>query len=224
MILALTLNKSFANRVVRSFNSSLIHVSPSIDVKRSVPNYDVSSLRLPLIVKPVNSGSSLGVSKVNDLSELSTALSEAFRESNEAIVEEFISGREITVGVVRLHGQIRVLPITEIVHSDKGSFFDINAKFIGISEKQIVTPADLSDETKKRVEAGVIELYEKLHLSGLVRIDLMLGEPDEKIFFLEVNAAPSQTEYSFIMKQLAQAGWSGDGLLDFYKQLIQSAC
>lgn len=224
LILALTLNKSFANRIVRSFNSSVIHVSPSIDVNRSTSKYDASSLHLPLIVKPIDSGSSLGVTKVNDLSELPAALSEAFRESNSAIVEEFIIGREVTVGVARLSGQIRVLPITEIVHSTKGSFFDINAKFVDASEKRIVTPAELSEETKKTVEAGVTEVYEKLHLSGLVRIDLMLRESDEKVFFLEVNASPSQTEYSILMKQLAHAGYNGDGLVDFYKQLIQSAC
>lgn len=184
----------------------------------------MNSLRLPLIVKPVDSGSSLGVSKVNDLSELPVALSKAFHESNQAIVEQFIVGREITVGVVRLAGQIRVLPITEVVHSTVGAFFDVHTKCIDGSGVSIVTPADLKEETKKNVEAGVTELYRKLHLRGLVRIDLMLQQPDDRIFFLEVNAAPGQTEYSIVIQQLAKAGWSGAGLLDFYKQLIESTC
>ena len=204
----------------------MIHVSPSIEVNRSASSTspDVSSLRLPLIVKPVDTGSSLGVTKVNDRSDLPAALSTAFLESKQALVEEFITGREVTVGVARLNGQIRVFPITEIVHPDQGAFFDLAAKFIGETGIKLVTPAALSDETRGRVEAGVTEVYEKLGLAGLVRIDLMLEQPEDKVFFLEVNAAPSQTEYSILMQQVAEAGWPGEKRRDFYKLLIQSTC
>ena len=164
------------------------------------------------------------MSKVNDLADLPVALFNAFVESKQALIEEFIKGREVTVGVARLAGQIRVFPITEIVHPSEGAFFDLAAKFIGETGIKLVTPAELNEETKRRVEAGVTEVYEKLNLAGLVRIDLMLQQPDSKVFFLEVNAAPSQTEYSILMQQVAAAGWPAEKRRDFYKQLIQSTC
>ncbi|CAF1322231.1 unnamed protein product [Adineta ricciae] len=228
---AVTFNKSIASRLVRSFNSPVVHVSPSIDVFYSVPIGDstvlstlnTGYLSLPVIVKPANSGSSLGVSKVSDISQLTSALARAFEESNHIIVEQFIHGREITVGVFRISNQIQILPITEIVHSNKSAFYDAQTKLEGNDETQVITPANLSEDTKKRVEAGAIELYEKFHLNGLVRIDLMLQYPDEKVFFLEVNSAPGQTEYSIITQQLAKAGWQGARLVDFYKQLFKEA-
>lgn len=210
---------------MRSFNSAHIHVSPSIEVKQSDVSTelpDVSALRLPLIVKPVDSGSSLGVTKVNDLSELSNALQTAFKESKQALIEQFIIGREVTVGVVRLNDRIEVLPITEIVHPTQGAFFDLTAKFVGETGIKLVTPADLDDNTVQRVRAGVSEVYERLGLQGLVRIDLMLEQPENKVYFLEVNAAPSQTEYSILMGQIAHAGWTGSRLTEFYKQIIHS--
>jgi len=221
---AVTFNKSFANRLVRSFDSENIHVSPSIEVTRTRSDHlpDMNSLRFPLIVKPVDSGSSLGVTKVNDPSELPTALQTAFRESKQALIEQFIIGREITVGVVRLNNKIQVLPITEIVHPSQGGFFDITAKFVGETGIKLVTPAELDDDTVQRVQNGVTEVYERLGLQGLVRIDLMLEEPNHKVYFLEVNAAPSQTEYSILMRQITCAGWGGDRLVEFYKQIIQS--
>ena len=222
--LAVTFNKGYANRLVRSFNSSNIHVSPSIEVNQSISDRlpDLSALRLPLIVKPVDSGSSLGVTKINDLSELPAALQTAFRESKQALIEQFIIGREVTVGVVRLNDRIEVLPITEIVHPSQGAFFDITAKFVGETGIQLVTPAELDQDTVQRVQAGVTEVYERLGLQGLVRIDLMLEQPNNKVYFLEVNAAPSQTEYSILMRQIACAGWGGDRLVEFYKQIIHS--
>ena len=218
----MTYNKSIANRVVRSFNSSIVHVPPSIDVDQFSSDFDVSSLTFPLIVKPIDSGSSLGVSKVNQLSELSSALNNSFVQSNQSIIQQFIIGREITVGVVRLHGKIHVLPITEIVHPNEGAFFDTTAKFIGETGTKIVTPADLTEQIRTNVQLGVTELYQKLYLSGLVRIDMMIEQQNNYIYFLEVNAAPSQTEYSIIMQQLEQDGWNKHRLLEFYKQLIQS--
>nr|ACD54586.1 D-alanyl-D-alanine ligase-like protein [Adineta vaga] len=226
---AITFNKSIANRIVRSFNSSIIHVSPSIDVFRSVSVDDslvlhaleTNHFRLPLIVKPADSGSSLGVTKITEISQLNEAFNVAFKESNQILVEQFIDGRELTVGLFKINGDIQVLPITEIVHQRASGFFDSETKFEGSPETQVITPANLNEEIKKRVEIGVRELYEKLNLSGLVRIDLMLRLPDEKIFFLEVNTAPSQTEYSIIMQQMAQSEWAGDKRIELYKQLFK---
>ena len=227
--LAITFNKSIASRVVLSFNSSIVHVSPFVDVFRtesfdgsiSIPIPDIAHLRLPVIVKPADSGSSLGVSKVTDISQLAGALDTAFKESNHVLIEQFISGREVTVGVARIKGQIRVLPVTEIIYSQKSVFFDAHSKFQRDTGTQVITPAELGENMKKRIEAGVAELYDKLRLSGLVRIDLILEQPENKIFFLEVNSSPSQTEYSMIMKQLAEAGWSGSNAVEFYKQLFE---
>jgi D-alanine-D-alanine ligase len=174
-----------------------------------------------LIVKPANSGSSLGVTRVSETSQLIEAFNTAFKESNHILVEQFVIGREITVGVVRLNGQIKVLPITEIIHPDQSSFFDINSKFKGNGKTQFITPANLNEDTKTRVEMGVTEVYEKFQLSGIVRIDLMLEHPHEKVFFLEVNSAPAQTEVSILVEQLRLAGWDASNLVQFYKQLYK---
>jgi D-alanine-D-alanine ligase len=209
--------------LIRSFNSPIIHISPSCDVHCSESTLpDLGDLHLPVIVKPVDSGSSLGVSKVTDLKQLPDALSEAFDEAKHVLIEQFIVGREITVGVVRLAGRILVLPITEIIQSQKDAFYDAAAKFGGNTGTKMITPADLAETTMKQVEAGVSELYEKLELSGLVQFDLILEQPGDKVFFLEVDSTPSQASNSIISQQLTKAGWAGKDQVKFYKQLLGS--
>jgi D-alanine-D-alanine ligase len=209
--------------LVRSFNSPIIHVSPSHDVYSSESTIpDLGDLHLPVIVKPVDSGSSLGVSKVTNITQLPNALLEAFDESKHVLIEQFIVGREITVGVVRLTGRILVLPITEIIETEKDAFYDAAAKFGRNTGTKMITPADLTETMKKQVEAGVSELYEKLELSGVVQFDLILEEPGDKVFFLEVDSTPSQTSDSIISQQLTKAGWAGKDQVKFYKQLLGS--
>ncbi|MEI9958438.1 MAG: ATP-grasp domain-containing protein [Ferruginibacter sp.] len=104
---------------------------------------------MPLFVKPNNGGSSLGISKVKEAGELQAALDKAFKEDDQVLVEEFISGREFTIGVYKSKGKIIALPITEII--SKNEFFDFEAKYEGASEE--ITPANVEETVAEKVRS-----------------------------------------------------------------------
>lgn len=108
----------------------------------------VENLGLPVFVKPNQSGSSLGISKVKEKSELIAATEVAFKEDDEILIESFLDGMEVSVGVIDYKGETIVLGITEIVPQNE--FFDYEAKYEGASEE--ITPARIDDETRTRVE------------------------------------------------------------------------
>ena len=127
---------------------------------------------LPLFVKPNNGGSSLGISKVKEAAELDGALLKAFKEDDQVLVEEFISGREFTIGVFKSKGTIIPLPITEIV--SKNEFFDFQAKYEGASEE--ITPAKVEEAVADKVRAAAKKAYEVFNCRGVVRIDFIYDE------------------------------------------------
>jgi len=128
IVSALTFNKSYCNKVVKAFN--VVNIANSVHLIKGEP-YSVGNileqLQLPMFVKPNESGSSLGVSKVKSVEALLPAIEKAFKEDNQVLIEEFIEGRELTIGVYRVNGYLRTLPPTEIV--SKNEFFDYEAKY-----------------------------------------------------------------------------------------------
>ena len=176
----------------------------------------LKQLALPVFVKPNNGGSSIGMSKVNVAEELQPALAKAFREDDQVLVEEFISGREFTVGVFRSAGEIIVLPITEIISHKE--FFDFEAKYQGLSEE--ITPAQLSDEMKSRIQENAKKVYEVFNCRGVVRIDFIYDTLANAPYILEINTVPGQSEASIIPQQVQIMGWS---LKEFYAALIEDA-
>lgn len=192
---ALTFNKKDTLAVLSKYGipsakSIYLRLGEEID-----ENEIVEKLGLPLFVKPNQSGSSLGITKVKAQSELKEALKFAFAEDEEILIESFLDGMEVSVGVVDFNDETVVLGITEIV-PDK-EFFDYEAKYEGASEE--ITPARIDDETRKRVEEISKHAYEALGMSGFSRSEfiIMNGIP----YMLEMNTNPGFSPASILPQQ-----------------------
>ena len=168
----------------------------------------INTLGLPFIVKPNQSGSSLGVSKVNNIDELDKALEFAFAEDTDILIESYLKGTEVSVGVLNYKGTTTVLGLTEIVsHND---FFDYEAKYLGKSEE--ITPARLDAATEQKVRETAAKAYEALGMSGFSRTDFIVmdGEPH----FIEINTNPGLSPQSIFPQQAQHAGIAMSDLLD----------
>ena len=213
---ALTFNKRYTVAVAAFAG---IHVAKSLHLFKHTPvtvDSILSQLQLPLFVKPNNGGSSIGMSRVDEASQLGTALDKAFHEDNQVLVEEFISGREFTIGVFKSKGITTVLPITEIKTGN--AFFDFEAKYQGKSQE--ITPAEISPKMQEQLTAAAKRVYEVLNCRGVVRIDFIYNETKEQPFMLEVNTVPGQSAASVIPQQVKAMGRS---LTDFYTDIIEEA-
>ncbi|RQO69756.1 D-alanine--D-alanine ligase [Pedobacter sp. KBW06] len=213
---AVTMNKGYTKSIVTGIEN--LNVAKSVQVFKNT-GYSIEQikkdLKLPYFVKPNNGGSSIGMSKVTHGADLQKAIDKAFKEDDQLLIEEFISGREFTVGVVRLDGKIMVLPVTEVETAKE--FFDFEAKYTpGVATE--TTPAPIKAETKSRVAQIAEKVYLKLNCSGVVRIDFILTEDEGDFYFIEINTIPGQTATSFIPQQVAAAGMK---LNDFYTKLVK---
>ena len=205
---SLTFNKRDTLSVLSKFNipkANSIYVSKgdAIDGEQIK-----SELGLPFFVKPNQSGSSLGVSKVHSLDELPKALEFAFAEDNDILIESFLKGREVSVGVIHYKGETKVMGITEII--SENDFFDYEAKYLGKSNE--VTPADISEELKKSVEETSKKVYEALGMSGFSRTDFILM--NDVPHFIEINTNPGLSPQSIFPQQAAYSKMLMGDLLD----------
>jgi len=162
----------------------------------------IEKVGLPCFVKPNNAGSSFGISKAKTKEDILPAIEKAFKEDSQILIESFLDGPEITIGVFLYKGVIEVLPMTEIV--TENDFFDYEAKYLGKSEE--ITPARISDEIHQKLEKIAIQVYQILNMSGFSRSEYILvnNEPH----FLEMNTVPGLTSASIIPQQAAAAGIS----------------
>lgn len=212
---SITMNKGYTKAIVNGIKN--LNVAKSLQIFKE--NYSIeeikTQLKLPYFVKPNNGGSSIGMSKVKHVDELESALEKAFNEDTQVLVEEFVEGREFSIGVFKTKGKIVVLPTTEV--KTKNEFFDFDAKYTpGVTEE--ITPGDMSEEEKARVEQVVADVYLKLNCRGIVRIDYFLEHNTGKFYFIEINTIPGQTATSFIPQQVAAMGMK---LQDFYTQVLE---
>ena len=215
---AITMNKAYTKAIVEGIHG--LHTARSMRLlERDMHDVAIiaATLKFPLFIKPNNGGSSVGMSKVYNVAGLPDALKKAFNEDPQILVEEFIKGREFSIGVARLHGKIKVLPATEIITSK--DFFDYEAKYSpGVSEE--ITPADLPATKNEEIAGIVSEIYLRLNCKGMVRIDFILLEETQEFYFIEVNTTPGQSAASLIPQQVRAAGMS---VPDFYGDLIEGA-
>lgn len=174
----------------------------------------LNAVRLPVFVKPNNGGSSIGMSKVNEPGDLQHALDKAFKEDDQVLVEEFIKGREFTIGVFKTKGHVIALPMTEII--SKKEFFDYEAKYAGASEE--ITPAAVEEVVAEKVREAAKKAYGIFNCNGVVRIDFIYDEATGEPYMLEINTVPGQSEASIVPKQVKAMGWS---LKEFYSALIE---
>jgi D-alanine-D-alanine ligase len=213
---ALTFNKRYTVAVA-AFGG--ISVANSIHLFKHTPvspENILAKLQLPVFVKPNNGGSSIGMSKVTTADALAPALEKAFKEDNQVLVEEFISGREFTIGVFKTKGTLQVLPITEIETGNE--FFDFEAKYQGKSVE--TTPAFISETMQSQLEAAAKRVYEVLNCRGVVRIDFIYNEQKGLPYMLEVNTVPGQSAASVIPQQVKAMGVS---LQDFYTSIVEES-
>jgi D-alanine-D-alanine ligase len=169
---------------------------------------------LPVFIKPNNGGSSIGMSKVNDPADLEAAIEKAFKEDDQVLVEEFIKGREFTIGVFKTKGAVIALPITEII--SKNEFFDFQAKYEGASEE--ITPAQVDESIADKVRENAKKVYSVFNCKGVVRIDYIYDEQTGNPYLLEINSVPGQSEASLVPQQVIAMGWT---LKEFYSALIE---
>lgn len=214
---ALTFNKRYTVAVAAFAG---IPVSRSLHLfKQHKPDAAgvLEKLKLPVFVKPNNGGSSIGMSKVSNPAEMSSALQKAFREDDQVLVEEFIPGREFTIGVFRSDGNIIAMPFTEVKTSK--DFFDFEAKYSpGFTEE--ITPAVVAESIAQKVRDTAIKIYRVFNCSGVIRIDMIYNEARGEPFLLEINTVPGQTDASVVPQQVRAMGWT---LNQFYSALIEDA-
>ena len=208
---ALSFDKWYCNQFLRAFN---IPVAKSLflsKVDQYHPSEIVESLGLPIFIKPSDSGSSYGISKVKIIEDIPKALQFAFNEGRTVIIESFLDGIEVTCGVYRSSNGLVALPLTEIVSENE--FFDFEAKYQGKSSE--ITPARISEDLKLEVQAMAKKIYELLQLKSIARIDFMLV--NNQPYVIEVNTTPGFSAASIVPQMLSAAGIS---LGDFWGDII----
>lgn len=171
---------------------------------------------LPVVIKPASQGSSIGVEIVKEENQLDEALANAFKYSRDILVEEFIGGKELTVSMMQKDGEVVALPVIHIApHSGT---YDYHSKYTkGATE--YICPADLDEETTKKVQEISKQAYEVLGCSGVARADVMLDESGNG-YVLEINTVPGMTATSLVPKAAAAAGISFPELCNI---ILQSA-
>ena len=213
---ALTFNKRYTVAVAAFGGISVANSMHLFKHTPVSPTAILEKLQLPVFVLSYNGGSSIGMSKVTTADALAPALEKAFKEDTQVLVEEFISGREFTIGVFKTKGSLQVLPITEIETSNE--FFDFEAKYQGKSVE--TTPALISDTMQSQLEAAAKRVYEVLNCRGVVRIDFIYNEGKGLPYMLEVNTVPGQSAASVIPQQVKAMGMS---LQDFYTSIVEES-
>lgn len=211
---ALTFNKRWT---VATAAFSGVHVAQSLHLFKAAPlsvHNILSQLTLPVFVKPNNGGSSIGMSRVDKAEDLATALDKAFNEDDQILVEEFIKGREFTVGCFRTEGELVVLPICEV--RSKKAFFDYEAKYQGASEELI--PAPIDEKMVQTLHEQVKKVYQIFNCKGIVRVDFIWNEANNQPYMLEINTVPGQSESSIVPQMVKAYGWT---MTEFYTRQIK---
>jgi D-alanine-D-alanine ligase len=206
---ALARNKILTNRL---FQACGFNIPPFIAVHRYDKEVPSGDLNLPLIVKPADKGSSVGITIVRRLDDLSEAIQKAFGFSNDVIVQEFVHGKEISCGVVEDDsGDLIPLPVAEIIPKPNG-YFDYRAKYIH-GESEHFIPARLSKKGAEFIQETAIKAHRSIGASGLSRTDMIIGD-DDTLYVLEINTMPDMTPTSLILLSAQAHGLNQADLLD----------
>ena len=198
---SLTYDKFACNQYLKAFG---VTVADSLLLKKGQTITDeqvVEHIGLPCFIKPSLGGSSFGVTKVKEVSQIQPAIKKAFEEAQEVMIESFLQGTEITCGCYKTKTKQVVLPITEVVTHNE--YFDYDAKYNGAVDE--ITPARIPDSLRDRVQQLTSAIYDILGAQGIIRIDYIITA-GEKINMLEVNTTPGMTATSFIPQQVRAAG------------------
>ena len=174
----------------------------------------VRKLRFPVFVKPTEGGSSFGITRVVKPEDLVTAIQFAFSEGPSVLVEQGVSGRELTCAAYFDGKDVRALPLIEIV--SENDYFDYDAKYNGHSQE--ICPAPVSDDVRVLVQETTAKIYKRMGCSGIVRVDFILS--DEGLYFLEINTIPGMTSASLVPRMIRTAGMD---MTSFLSTIIENS-
>ncbi len=208
----LSFDKWYCNQFLSRFG---IPVAKSLFLKSRTAFTEseiLEQLGLPCFVKPSDSGSSFGISKVSKAEDLSAALDKAFEEGDTIVIEAFLKGTEVTCGIYRSPSGIIPLPLTEIVTDN--DFFDYEAKYLGQSQE--ITPARISESIRDLVWEQSKEIYSLLQLRSIARIDFMIVDGVPHV--IEVNTTPGFSTASLVPQML---GVYGKSIRDFWTEIFE---
>jgi D-alanine-D-alanine ligase len=216
LVEAMTFDKFVLNQYLRGYG---VKVADSLLIRKGyeelVSDDEIEErIGMPCFVKPAADGSSFGVSKVKNRDMLAPAIRKAMMESPEIMVESYLEGTEISIGVYKTKEKTVVLPATEVVTSNE--FFDYDAKYNG--QVQEITPARLPENVTKRVGQITSHIYDILHCNGIISIDYIISKAGD-ISMLEVNTTPGMTATSFIPQQVRAAGLS---MTDVLTEIVEN--
>ncbi|MFD2516617.1 D-alanine--D-alanine ligase [Salinimicrobium flavum] len=197
---ALTFNKRDLISVLKPFGIKTA-VNYLLDKGDEVlPDEIVEKVGLPCFVKANKAGSSFGITKVKKKEDIVRATKFAFKEDNEVIIESFLDGIEVSVGVIMHNGEVTALPVTEIISENE--FFDYEAKYLGKSQE--ITPARISEEQTREVQEIAMLIYRKLKMKGFSRSEFIFHNNEPH--FIEMNTNPGLSEASILPQQAQAAG------------------
>lgn len=209
---SLSFDKWYCNQFLRAFDIPVAKSIFLMDIHEKSADEIINTLGLPIFVKPSDSGSSYGISKVKHVSELDEALKSAFTEGKTVVLESFLDGTEVTCGVYQTTTGIQALPLTEI--ASENEFFDYDAKYNGKSQE--ITPARISNEMSIKVQERAKKIYQLLQLRSISRIDFMIVGDEPHV--IEVNTTPGFSPASIVPQMLACAGIS---ITSFWESIVE---
>lgn len=213
--MALTFNKRDTLSVVKEYGIKTA-ISVYLNLGDEINTDEIiAKVGLPCFIKPNNAGSSYGISKAYNATEILSGIETAYKEDDAILIESFLDGTEVSVGVIEYKNEVKVLPITEIV--SENDFFDYEAKYEGKSQE--ITPARITSEQQSSIEAVAKKVYKALNMSGFSRSEFIFV--DDEPHFLEMNTVPGMTEESILPQQAKEAGIS---LEELFENAIESAC
>ena len=212
---ALTFNKAECSLLLKSIGVNIAEAYYLARHEEFEEDEIIDRVGLPCFVKPNRSGSSIGISRVDEKSELGKALDKAFEVDSQIIIESMVIGTEIACGVSNYSGKIEALAITDVIPKNK--FFDYESKYSGESEE--ITPARIDKRTYLQVLEESEFIFESLNLNGIARVDYIVTENGVP-FMIEVNTIPGLSDESFIPKQAAHAGIS---LTELFDKTVENA-
>ncbi len=200
------------------FSDAGFHVPKEIVVNEGFNKSEdefLKNFQLPVIVKPVTQGSSVGISKVTNGKDLKPALNKAFKEGTKVLIQEYIKGVEVSCGVIEDElGELKALPPTELIPL-KSDFFDYEAKYTSGATNE-VTPPDLPEEIIERIKQAGLAAHRVVYCSGYSRTDMIIK--NDRIYYIEINTLPGMTEGSIMPQQAKADNLSLEQLLDLIIQ------
>ena len=209
---ALAMDKAFCKIILDKYNIKQV---PYVILNKKTKIREITSkLNYPVIVKPANGGSSIGISIANNARELVKALSNAFKYDKKVVVEKFVKARELEVGVIENNGII----CSSIGEIKSQGFYDFDSK--DIKDTEVMVNADLKKETKLKIKEYAREIFKILECSGFARVDFLYDEINEELYFNEINTIPGFTDISMFPKLFINDGYSYSEIIDI---LIKNA-